>query len=81
MLPLRGHFMILRKLAEAVRKQSWSTIILEVLIVVVGIFFGLQVDAWNQNRKDRTAEAVYLERLRADTAANIAEVKETALTY
>ena len=73
--------MILRKLAEAVRKQSWSTIVLEVLIVVVGIFFGLQVDAWNQNLKDRTAEAVYLERLRADTASNIAEVKDRAQTY
>jgi len=73
--------MILRKLAQAVRKQSWSTVILEVLIVVVGIFFGLQVDAWNQNLKDRTAEAVYLERLRADTASNIVEVKDRAQTY
>jgi len=39
--------MILHRLAEGVRAQNWFTVIVEVLIVVVGIFLGLQVDDWN----------------------------------
>ena len=58
--------MILRKLADAIREQHWSTVILEILIVVVGIFIGLQADDWNQARIDRGLETRYLERLHAD---------------
>ena len=58
--------MILRKLAHAIREQNWFTVVLEILIVVVGIFFGLQVDSWNQARKDNAREGVYLERLLRD---------------
>jgi hypothetical protein len=36
--------MILRKLAESIRQQNWFTVLVEILIVVIGIFVGLQVD-------------------------------------
>jgi hypothetical protein len=39
--------MILRKLAEAFHKQNWFTALIEILVVVIGIFVGLQVDDWN----------------------------------
>ena len=42
--------MILRRLAEAIQQQNWFVVLLEVMIVVVGIFIGLQVDDWNQER-------------------------------
>ena len=58
--------MILRKLAVAIAAQNWFTVVLEVLIVVVGIFMGLQVDDWNQARKDRAEITVYLERIQGD---------------
>ena len=38
--------MILRRLADAIRDQSWFTVALEIMIVVIGIFIGLQVDGW-----------------------------------
>lgn len=44
--------MIIRKLATALRRQDWFTVFVEVTIVVVGIFVGLQVDDWNDRRKD-----------------------------
>ena len=62
--------MILRRLAEGVRQQDWFTVVLEILIVVVGIFVALQVDDWNETRKDRLEERDYLERLEADFAAH-----------
>jgi hypothetical protein len=55
--------MILRKLADAIREQNWVTVILEILIVVVGIFIGLQVDDWNQLRKERQEESEHLVQL------------------
>lgn len=55
--------MILRSLAEAIRQQNWFTVVLEVFIVVAGIFIGLQVDDWNRSRQDRRDEQHYLSRL------------------
>jgi hypothetical protein len=47
--------MILRRMADAIRQQNWFTVVIEVFIVVVGIFIGLQVDDWSQSRKAETA--------------------------
>ncbi len=62
--------MILRRLAEAIAEQNWFTVMLEVLIVVVGIFIGLQADDWNQERRDRIDEQLYLAELMEDFEAN-----------
>ncbi len=66
--------MILRRLVTALRKQSWLTLVLELVVVVVGIFLGLQVDSWNDARKDRVLEQQYLASLKADFQADIEEL-------
>lgn len=48
--------MILRSLAHAMREQNWFSVALEIAIVVVGIFIGLQVDDWNQRRLERESD-------------------------
>ena len=58
--------MILRKLAEAIRGQNWFTVVLEILIVVIGIFIGLQVDDWNEARLNDARSRLFTERLIAD---------------
>ncbi|MEP1144686.1 MAG: hypothetical protein ABJH52_13275 [Henriciella sp.] len=58
--------MILRRLADAFRRQDWFTVSLEIVIVMIGIFLGLQVNAWNQSRIDRVDEAVFLQALYQD---------------
>ena len=65
--------MILRRLTRALAEQNWFTVVLEVLIVVVGIFIGLQVDDWNEARKDRAREAEFLDRIDAELALDIDE--------
>lgn len=64
-----GEPMILQRIAASLKKRDWGTVVLEVAIVVVGIFIGLQVDDWNQRRQDRALEQQYLERLYADMLA------------
>ncbi len=58
--------MILKRFTEALRKQDWATISIEFLIVVVGIFVGLQANEWAQARQDRADERAALERLFAE---------------
>lgn len=58
--------MILRRLSTALRKQDWVTVLVETLIVVFGVFIGLQVNNWNTSRGDRADARVVLERLEQD---------------
>lgn len=63
--------MILQKLASAIRRQDWFQITIEVLIVIVGIFLGLQVQAWYEGRAERQLELAYIERLLEDADNSI----------
>lgn len=64
--------MILRNLAEAMREQNWFTVVLEVLIVVVGIFIGLQVDDFVEQRNREARGARVIEAIRDDINDRIA---------
>jgi hypothetical protein len=56
----------LRRFAEHLRQQHWTAAVIELLIVVLGVFIGLQVSNWNEQRRDHALERQYLERLRED---------------
>tara|TARA_R110000787_G_scaffold263916_1_gene369811 strand:- start:1095 stop:1841 length:747 start_codon:yes stop_codon:yes gene_type:complete len=57
---------ILRRLATAFHKQDWFTVVIETLIVMFGVFLGLQVNNWNQARFERADTHNVLERLERD---------------
>lgn len=61
--------MILRRIIAHFRKQEWTAIALDFVIVVVGVFVGLQAQAWNESRQDRVQERMYVERLARDFTA------------
>jgi hypothetical protein len=63
--------MILRRIADAFRRQDWFTVLVETLIVVLGVFVGLQVSNWNAERLERTQERDYLIRLHDDFVESI----------
>ncbi|MBT5073100.1 MAG: hypothetical protein HOM63_05200, partial [Kordiimonadaceae bacterium] len=67
--------MILRRMADAIRRQDLSQIIIEILIVVIGIFLGLQVQAWYEDRAERVLEETYLNQLHDEVIA-ITEIAE-----
>jgi hypothetical protein len=64
--------MILRRVIEHFRKQEWTAIFLDFVIVVAGVFVGMQVNNWNADRVDRVRAHEYLQRIGADLDADIA---------
>lgn len=73
--------MILSRVIEHMQQQHWSGVFIELVIVVLGVYIGLQAQDWNQARQDRALEHQYLERLRNDFAqsAKGAEVNIKAM--
>ncbi len=62
--------MILRRLTEHVKAQNWFAVGIDFLIVVVGVFVGLQVSNWNTARLQEKTAQIYIERIREDLAGN-----------
>ena len=67
--------MILSRIASAFRGQHWSTLLMELAVLVAGVFIGLQVDAWNTARLDRSEEREYLLRLLDDSQRNLVSLE------
>ncbi|UPT64858.1 MAG: hypothetical protein M0D54_10405 [Hyphomonadaceae bacterium JAD_PAG50586_4] len=61
--------MILRRLSEHVKAQNWFAVALDFVIVVLGVFVGLQVDNWSAERQDRIHEERFLQQLHVDLMA------------
>jgi hypothetical protein len=68
--------MILRRVISHFKQQEWTAIFLDFLIVVVGVFVGLQVSNWNAARGERAQEVYYLKALAGDAKISIAAVSE-----
>ena len=73
--------MILRRVIAHFRKQEWTAIALDFVIVVAGVFVGLQVDNWNQERIDFRREGFYLEALQDDFTTIIQELEHDIGVY
>jgi hypothetical protein len=63
--------MILRSVMKHVRDQNWFAVGIDFLIVVVGVFIGIQVANWNDAQADRARELLLLGELRAEVADSI----------
>ncbi|MEE2692785.1 MAG: hypothetical protein VX640_14725 [Pseudomonadota bacterium] len=58
--------MILRRVIEHVKAQHWTAVALDFVIVVLGVFIGIQVSNWNAEIADRRTETAYLKQLQGD---------------
>ena len=58
--------MILRRLATSIRKQDWFTVLIETLIVVLGVFLGIQLGNWNEARQEFLKSQSFTARLLDD---------------
>jgi hypothetical protein len=57
--------MIPRRIAEHVKAHNWFAVGIDFVIVVVGVFVGIQVSNWNAARQDHARAEKFLERIHA----------------
>ncbi len=69
--------MLLRRITEHVKAQNWTAVGLDFLIVVIGVFVGLQVSNWNDARADVARSVTYLERTSADLETDIINYQDS----
>lgn len=58
-----GARMLLRRITKHVKDQNWFAVAIDFVIVVIGVFIGIQVANWNDARSQRALESAYVERL------------------
>ncbi|PAP75445.1 hypothetical protein [Rubrivirga marina] len=58
--------MILRRVAQHVQDQNWTAVAIDFVIVVVGVFLGIQLGNWNTARAEDARERLLLGELRAE---------------
>lgn len=64
--------MLLRRVIRHLKKQEWTAIAIDFVIVVVGVFIGVQAANWNEARADAARAHSYLERIKGDLEADLA---------
>jgi hypothetical protein len=62
--------MILRRIAHHLQQQQWTAVLIELSIVILGVFLGFQVTDWANERANRSAETRHLEEIAEDLRAD-----------
>ncbi len=64
--------MIVGRIVDSLRRLDLSAALVEMLVVIVGIFLGLQVSNWNEDRQGEIDGLFYLELLHGELSDEIA---------
>ena len=67
-------------LSEGKTGKYFKYAIGEIILVVIGILIALQINNWNEQRKDRTKELIVLKQLQEDYQANLIQLEEKMAT-
>ena len=62
--------MLLRRFPLHVRKQHWFAVILDLVVVVLGVFIAFQVDRWYEAQQAESQALAHYDSLAADFAKN-----------
>jgi hypothetical protein len=66
--------MLLRNVTKHVKDQNWFAVCVDFVIVVLGVFIGIQVSNWNASRADRSNETLYLGYLAEDLQSDLRKI-------
>lgn len=62
--------MVLKRLRGEAARQNWFGVAVDLVILILGVFLGIQVNSWNQARLDRAEGKEYRDRLYSDLESN-----------
>lgn len=65
------------KTGQSIRQADYVALLLELFVLIVGILLALAVDRWNQDRLEAIETGQILDRLKSDTARNLAMFDES----
>lgn len=69
--------MLLRRLSQSIKEQNWAAITIEFLLLVVGVFLGIQVANWNASRADDARARAYMVRLQSDFNTDLQTIQRS----
>jgi len=72
--------MLLRQISGNLKSQNWTAVWLDLAIVVLGIFLGLQVSQWYERQQERELESSILQRLQMEFESRSSEAA-TAIEF
>lgn len=72
--------MLFRRINQHIKAQNWFAVGIDFAIVVIGVYIGIQVSNWNDERRIQALEASYLSRVAEELKSNI-EMFETELAF
>ena len=64
--------MLLRRITKHVNDQNWFAVGIDLAIVVIGVFIGIQVANWNDAQSDRRRERLVLQNIANDIRSDLA---------
>ena len=65
--------MLFRRIREHVRRHDWFAVGIDLLVVILGIYLGFQVTAWDEERRLLSQREDYLNRLVVDLKDDVEE--------
>jgi hypothetical protein len=68
--------MIFRRIKAHVQKENWFAVGIDFVIVVVGVFLGIQIGNWNDMRSDERAYQNAMMRLAEESFATLDEIND-----
>jgi len=73
--------MLLRRITKHVTDQNWFAVFIDFIIVVVGVFIGIQVANWNETQSNKKGVRASLERLNKEVSQNIVNIDEILTNF
>jgi hypothetical protein len=73
--------MVARRIREHVASHNWFAVFVDLVIVTIGVFIGIQVSNWNAARLERSEAQAYQAQIVEDLTANEQELAERARYY
>jgi hypothetical protein len=78
---MRTQGSVVRRFRDHVTEHNWFAVAIDVAIVVLGVFLGMQANNWNAGRLDRQRGEQYRRALVNDLAANEEDFRQRIVYY
>lgn len=70
-----------RRIAAALKRQDWATVLIEFVLVIVGVLIALRLDQFAEDRRVDLQELNFLRLVQADIARDIEDLANLEMTY